>query len=161
MGEKCGSRLAIVEAVIEANRKQRDIIVERMDHVLGGLSEKVVGVLGLSFKPNTDDVRESPAIEICRRLMAAGASIRAYDPVAIPSAKRLLNGDRIVYCCDAYEAASDVDAILLATEWNEFRNIDLEKIKSLMKVAVIFDTRNVFEPGKMQALGFRYFGTGR
>ena len=161
MGENCGSRLGIVEAVIEANQKQRDIIVEKMDHVLGGLSDKVVGVLGLSFKPNTDDVRESPAIEICRRLMAGGASIRAYDPVAIPNAKRLLNGDRIVYCCDTYDAASDVDAILLATEWNEFRNIDLEKIKSLMKAAVIFDTRNVFEPEKMQALGFRYYGTGR
>ncbi len=161
MGRKCGSPLGIVDAVIEANRKQRDIIIEKMDHVLGGLSDKVFGVLGLSFKPNTDDVRESPAIEICHRLMTVGASIRAYDPVAIPNAKRLLNGDRIVYCSDSYEAALGVDAILLATEWNEFRNIDLEKIKSLMKAAVIFDTRNVFEPGKMQALGFRYYGTGR
>ena len=161
MGKRCGSPLGIVDAVIEANRKQRDIIIEKMDHALGGLSDKVVGVLGLSFKPNTDDVRESPAIEICRRLMAGGASIRAYDPVAIPNTKRLLNGDQIVYCCDSYEAASKVDAILLATEWNEFRNIDLEKIKSLMKVPTIFDTRNAFEPGKMQALGFKYYGTGR
>ena len=161
MGESCGSRLGIVEAVIDANQKQRDIIVGKMDHVLGGLSDKVVGVLGLSFKPNTDDVRESPAIEICRRLMAGGASIRAYDPVAIPSAKRLLYGERILYCSDTYQAASDADAILLATEWNEFRNIDLEKIRSLMKDPVIFDTRNVFEPRKMQALGFRYYGTGR
>lgn len=161
MGENCGSRLGIVEAVIDANQKQRDIIVGKMDQVLGGLSDKVVGVLGLSFKPNTDDVRESPAIEICRRLMAGGASIRAYDPVAIPSAKRLLYGERILYCSDTYQAASDADAILLATEWNEFRNIDLEKIRSLMKDPVIFDTRNVFEPRKMQALGFRYYGTGR
>ena len=161
MGKKFGARQSIVEAVIEANREQRESVVKKIEKVLMSMTDKLVGVLGLSFKPNTDDIRESAAIEICRQLLASGATIKAYDPAAIPNARKVLNGDRVFFCGDAYEAASDTEALLVATEWNEFRNIDLEKVRLVMKNPNIFDVRNIFEPKKMASLGFRYFGTGR
>lgn len=160
-GRKHGVPLRIVEAANEVNVQQRKHVVEKMEQALQGLSGKTVAVLGLSFKPNTDDVRESPAIAICQSLMEHQTRVRAYDPVAVPNAKKMLNGNRIEYSSDPYEAATNVDALVIATEWNEFRNIDLERIKSTMKTPVVFDTRNVLEPEKMLELGFTYFGTGR
>jgi UDPglucose 6-dehydrogenase len=161
MGQKFGARQSIVEAVIESNHEQRESVVKKIKKVLMPMTDKLVGVLGLSFKPNTDDIRESPAIDICRQLLASGAMIKAYDPTAIPNARQVLNGDRVLYCRDAYEAASDTEALLVATEWNEFRNIDLEKVRSVMKNPNIFDVKNIFDPRKMESLGFRHFGTGR
>lgn len=161
MGQRVGSRLRIVESVLEVNKNQRELVVRKMETALQGLASKRIGVLGLSFKPNTDDIRESPSISICKTLIENHAQIQAYDPVAIPNAKKIFNGSGILYCSSAYEAAAHCDALLIATEWNEFRNIDLEKIKSLMKSPFIFDSRNIFEPEKMETLGFKYFGTGR
>ncbi len=161
MGKKVGSRLRIVEAVVEVNRTQRELLVQKIEGALEGLQKKRIGVLGLSFKPNTDDIRESPAISVCKKMIEKQALIQAYDPISIPNAQKVLNGDCASYCRDAYEAATNADALLIATEWNEFRNIDLVKIKSLMKSPIIFDSRNIFEPEKMESLGFKYYGTGR
>ncbi|PYV42339.1 MAG: UDP-glucose 6-dehydrogenase [Acidobacteria bacterium] len=160
-GQKFGCQMRIVESVLEVNKNQWQFVVQKIEQALDGLADNRIGVLGLSFKPNTDDIRESPAVSICKRLTEGGAHIQAYDPVAIPNAKRILNEERISYCDSAYEAASGCDALLIATEWNEFRNIDLERIKSSMRRPIIFDSRNIFEPEKMESLGFKYFCTGR
>jgi UDPglucose 6-dehydrogenase len=160
-GQKFGCRMRIVESALEVNKIQWELVVQKIEKALDGLENNRIGVLGLSFKPNTDDIRESPAISICKRLTEGRAQVQAYDPIAIPNAKRILNEERISYCDSAYEAASGCDALLIATEWNEFRNIDLERIKSLMKRPIIFDSRNIFDPEKMESLGFEYFCTGR
>jgi UDPglucose 6-dehydrogenase len=161
MGQKFGTRLRIIEAVDEVNDLQRTLAVQKIEGALETLEHKLIGVLGLSFKPNTNDIRESPAISICQRLIQNQAQVRVYDPVANHTAQRVLNGQNVCYCKDAYEAASGADALVIATEWNEFRNIDLERIRSLMKSPIVFDLRNIFSPEKVQSLGFRYFGTGR
>ena len=151
----------LAEAVIEVNRRQKERVFSRIEGELGSLEHKRIGVLGLAFKPNTDDIRKAPAIEICRRLLEAGAGIQAYDPAAMPNSRKVLNDGNVVYCPDAYAAATGADALWIATEWNEFRNINLARIKSVMQAPVLFDSRNVFDPEKVRALGFRYFGTGR
>ncbi len=151
----------LAETVIEINRRQKERVFSRIERELGGLKRKKIGVLGLAFKPNTDDIREAPAIDICRRLLEAGALIQAYDPAAMPNSRKVLDGKNVVFCPDAYAAAAGVDALWIATEWNEFRNINLARIKSLMQAPVLFDSRNVFDPARVRALGFRYFGTGR
>jgi UDPglucose 6-dehydrogenase len=161
IGEKHGSRMRILESVLEVNRKQRELVLQKLEEALQGLANKRVGILGLSFKPNTDDVRESPGIAICKRLVEENAQVLAYDPLSIPNAKKVLNGNGVSYCRDAYEAVTNCDAVLVATEWNEFRNIDLERIKSLMRNLVILDPRNIFDPEKVEGMGFKYLGTGR
>jgi UDPglucose 6-dehydrogenase len=161
IGERHGSRMRILESVLEVNRKQRELVLQKLEEALEGLSNKRVGILGLSFKPNTDDVRESPGIAICKRLVEKNAQVLAYDPLSIPNAKKVLNGNGVSYCRDAYEAVTNCDAVLVATEWNEFRNIDLERIKSLMRNLVILDPRNIFDPEKVEGMGFKYLGTGR
>ena len=172
MGQKLGSRMRIAESVVDVNQLQRELVLKKMENALEGLANKRIGVWGLAFKPNTDDIRESPAISICAKLLHSHAHVQAYDPIAIPNAKRFFNGNgngngngtrgsSIHFCTDAYEAASSSDALLITTEWNEFRNIDLERIRLLMKNPVIFDPRNIFEPGRMNSLGFQHFGTGR
>jgi UDPglucose 6-dehydrogenase len=161
MGQKNGRPLKIVESVIEVNKAQRERVVEKIQNVLGQIEGKLVGILGLSFKPNTDDIRESPAIAICRQLLERNARIQAYDPIAMPNAQNAFPDRKVTYCSNAYEAAANADALLIATEWNEFRNIDLERIKSLMKGPKVFDVRNILERGKVESLGFQYFGMGR
>ena len=151
----------LAEAVIEINRRQKELVFSRIQRELGGLKRKTIGVLGLAFKPNTDDIREAPAIDICQKLLEAGAVIQAYDPAAMQNSRRVLEGTNVVFCRDAYAAAAGVDALWIATEWNEFRNIDLARIKSVMQAPVLFDSRNIFDPVKVRALGFNYFGTGR
>ncbi len=160
-GRKHGSPTKIVEAVAEVNLRQRDLVVKKVERVLGCLDNKTIGVLGLSFKPNTDDIRESTALSICRKLVENRALVQAYDPVAIPNAKKAFSPEKVKYCGSSYEAATGADALLVATEWNEFRNIDLVELKKVMKQPVIFDSRNIFEPEKLLNLGFQYFGTGR
>ena len=151
----------LAEAVIEINQRQKELVFSRIQRELGGLKQKTIGVLGLAFKPNTDDIREAPAIDICQKLLEAGAAIQAYDPAAMQNSRRVLDGTNVVFCRDAYAAATGVHALWIATEWNEFRNIDLARIKSVMQAPVLFDSRNVFDPVKVRALGFNYFGTGR
>jgi UDPglucose 6-dehydrogenase len=124
------------------------------------LENKQIGFLGLAFKPNTDDMRLAPSIDIINSLTEKGASVKAYDPVATDNAKKVLPGN-VQFCSDPYEVAKDSDALIFATEWNEFRFLDFLKIKELMRDNVIIDGRNLFEPNKIKKLGFKYFGIGR
>lgn len=149
----------ILIAVNRTNEEQRKMIVEKMEEVLRSLKGKTIGVLGLSFKPETDDLRDAPAIEIIRELRKKGAKVTAYDPVASGKAKKLLDG--VAFCDTAYDAVKKADAVVVAAEWGEFKELDLERVKSSMRSPVIFDGRNIYNPKRMKELGFKYFGVGR
>jgi UDPglucose 6-dehydrogenase len=137
-------------------------MVDKVERALGGLAGKTLGVLGLSFKPDTDDVRESPAIAVARGLAGRGAALRAHDPEAMAPARRELADIRsIEYCADPYAAAEGVDALVILTEWNQFRALDLGRLRRLMRAPVVIDLRNIYEPAKMSAAGFRYLSVGR
>jgi UDPglucose 6-dehydrogenase len=155
-----GGNLEIVEAAIRVNRAQR---VRAMDKIVASLSGEVEGrlvaMLGLSFKPETDDIREAPAIDIIRGLLDRGATVRAYDPAAMSEAGRVL--PEIVLCKDAYEACEDADVLVIATEWNQFRMLDLERVKSLLREPIMVDLRNIYDPAVLQAAGFDYVSIGR
>ena len=153
----CESR--IVDATIAVNLRQRQAMVPKIEALTGGLSDKKIAVLGLSFKPETNDLREAPAIDIIRNLVQQGATIVAYDPVAINEARQLLPD--IGYATNEYEAATGADALVLVTEWNQFRALDMERIRRLMKTPKIADLRNIYEPGELRELGFEYVGVGR
>lgn len=170
MANEHGVYLGIVDSAIKANERQKQFVVEKIKSGILGQRESeacknnpldgiTIAVLGLSFKPNTDDIREAPAIYIIQSLTKYGAGIRAYDPVAMDNAKAVL--PHITYCNDAYDACKEADAIVIITEWNQFRNLDLEKIKSLIRRPYFFDLRNIYEPQKMRALGFNYYSVGR
>jgi UDPglucose 6-dehydrogenase len=156
---EAGVELPIVRATIETNERQIDRMIDKCEHGMGGLAGKTVAMLGLSFKPNTDDVREAPALKIARRLQAAGCAVHAFDPVAMASAQKALPGLKVG--ANAYEVCEGADAVLVVTEWNEFRRLDLERIKSLLKSPVFIDMKNIYQPERMMALGFRYIGVGR
>jgi UDPglucose 6-dehydrogenase len=154
-----GVEQSIVEAVCEANRRQRDRMVEKIETVTGGVAGKTLAVLGLSYKPNTDDTRESPAIDIVRRLQDRGARIRCFDPQAMDNARRELKD--VEFCPDPYRACEGCDALVLATEWNEFRKLDLDRLRAALVTPAIVDLRNIYDPAEMAAQGFRYVGVGR
>ena len=155
-----GQELEIIESVIRVNERQRERMVEKIVEALDGdIDGRTIGVLGLSFKPETDDMRDAPALDIIRGLEKRGARIRAYDPQAMGEASRLLPD--LATCDNAYEACSGADALVLVTEWNQFRMLDLARIKSLLRQPVIVDLRNIYEPGPMREAGFRYFCVGR
>ena len=157
-----GLAFRIAEAVLEVNRATRERMVDKVERALGGLAGKTLGVLGLSFKPDTDDVRESPAIAVARGLAERGARLRVHDPEAMAPAKRELPDEgAVAYCADPYAAAEDVDALVIATEWNQFRALDLGRLRRLMRAPVVIDLRNIYEPAKMSAAGFRYLSVGR
>jgi UDPglucose 6-dehydrogenase len=149
----------IGRAAEEVNRFQKLSIVEKTERLLGDLKDKEIGIFGLSFKPNTDDVREAPSLTIIPRLLEKGARIRAYDPIASKEASKHLND--IIYVKDVYAAAEGVDCVVVITEWNEFRELDLQKLKRLMRRPNVVDGRNIYSPAKMKALGFNYIGVGR
>ncbi|PYT01924.1 MAG: UDP-glucose 6-dehydrogenase [Acidobacteria bacterium] len=159
VADQFGVETRIVDAVIEANERQRDAMIPKIERLVGDLKGKKIGVLGLSFKPETDDMRESPAIEIVHTLVARGATVRAFDPVAMDEAKHFLNG--IEYASDEYDAIDGADALVIVTEWNQFRALDMEKVKQLLKSPKIADLRNIYEPSDMRQLGFDYVGVGR
>jgi len=159
VAEEAGYDFELLKVVQEINRFQRQEIVRKARNALRNLGDKTVGVLGLSFKPNTDDMREAPSIDIIGQLQEEGARIRAYDPQAMRNASKILRAVQL--CCDAYEAARDSDALVLVTEWEEFKTLDLLEIKRLLKKPVVIDGRNVFDPAHMKALGFSYVGVGR
>jgi len=149
-----------LRSVEKVNNIQKTIIAKKIcKHFDGSLKGRTIAVWGLAFKPRTDDVRESPAIELIRELQREGASVRAYDPAAIGQMKKIIPD--ITYCENNYDALRDADAMTLMTEWNEFRRPDFERMKTLMKKPVIFDARNIFSPDKMLARGFTYYGIGR
>ncbi|MCZ6873702.1 MAG: UDP-glucose/GDP-mannose dehydrogenase family protein [bacterium] len=157
---EAGVELDLVPAVHRVNTKQRQRMVEKIVMMLdGNVAGKTISVLGLSFKPNTDDIRESPALDIITGLQRQGAKIKAYDPVAMPAAQQVL-GD-VEYCEDAYAACAGGDGLVLATEWNQFRGLDLKRIRSLLRSPVVIDLRNVYEPNNMARLGFKYAAVGR
>lgn len=154
-----GCHPQLLRTVLEINRDARRAIIQKVRDCLDGLNDRVIGVLGLAFKPNTDDLREAPALEIIHLLQAEGATVKAYDPVANEGARKV-NAD-IVLCRDAYEVAEGTECLILVTEWNEFKHLDMLRIKSLMSNPVLIDGRNVWEPAEMESLGFTYLGVGR
>jgi UDPglucose 6-dehydrogenase len=160
MGHDAGVSLHVVEAVDRTNQLQKSILVPRIGAHLGGLAGRVVAVWGLAFKPRTDDMREAPAIAIIEGLLAGGAAVRAYDPKAEEWATRAF-GERVTLCARAYEAAKGADALVVVTEWNEFREPDFRKLKALMRHPAVFDGRNIYDPGAIREMGFHYEGIGR
>ena len=154
-----GLRFRIIEAVLEVNEATQKRMIEKVDQALGGFAGKTIGFLGLSFKPNTDDIRESPALPIVAALLNGGAAVRAYDPEAMEACKPLFPA--VVYARDAYEAAAGTDAVVIATEWNQFRKLDLERLRKLVSTPLVIDLRNLYEPEEMASEGFRYVSIGR
>src|SRR2546425_3313017 len=159
IAEQMGYHPELLDAVMEINLDQRTLVVEKLREVLGGLRDQVIGLLGLSFKPNTDDVREAPAIDVIENLLQKGADVRAYDPKAMPVLRARMNS--IQYCKDPYAVATGADALLIITEWDEVRQLDLDRLKSVMRRPVIVDGRNIFDPRTMRDRGFVYRGVGR
>lgn len=155
-----GYDFKILHAVEAVNVAQKSVLFDKIQTQLGDLKGKTIAMWGLAFKPKTDDMREAPAITIIEKLLAAGASVRAYDPEATETAKRVF-GDRITYCQHSYDALEGADALAVVTEWNEFREPDFKKIKQLLKSPVVFDGRNIYSPEQMRGLGFQYLSIGR
>ena len=159
IAEEVGYDFKLLKIVQEINEYQRRQIVAKAKKALWNLQEKTIGILGLAYKPDTDDVREAPSREIIRLLQEEGAQIKAYDPQAIDNAKEVLRD--VEYCTDAYEAANGSDALMILTEWEEFRSLDLLKVKEIMKRPVIIDGRNIYDSDQMATLGFQYMAVGK
>jgi UDPglucose 6-dehydrogenase len=149
----------LLHAVMDINRDQRMLVIDKLRDCLDELNDRVIGLLGLAFKPNTDDLREAPSLDIARVLLAAGAQVRAYDPAAMEGARVRL--PEVEYTRDAYGLAAGADALVVVTEWNEFRHLDLTRLKGSMRRAVVVDGRNIYDPVVMRELGFTYRGIGR
>jgi UDPglucose 6-dehydrogenase len=149
----------LLAAVIEINDDMRGLATEKLRECLGTLRNQVIGLLGLAFKPNTDDLRAAPSIDIAKLLMRKGAIVRAYDPAAMDAAKLIL--PEVEYRKSPYAVARGADALLLVTEWNEFKQLDMSRIKRSMRQPVLVDGRNIYDPAKMRQLGFVYRGIGR
>jgi len=155
-----GYRFRLLDAVTSVNRQQKARFVRKIGRVLNTLDGAVLAVYGLSFKPNTDDIRKSVSIDLVRQLCRGGAVVRAYDPVAMPQAERVLNGG-VRFCADPYEAATGADGLVLVTEWEEFRSMDYARIRELVRRPNVFDGRNFLNRERLQGLGFAYYGVGR
>jgi UDPglucose 6-dehydrogenase len=159
-GQQMGAPLKIVETVMDINAGRKKQMAEKVIRHCGGSVEgATIAVLGLTFKPNTDDMREAPSLDLIPALQEAGARIRVFDPAGMEAARALLNG--VVWCDDAYQAMEDADALVIVTEWNEFRALDLERVKETLKTPRLIDLRNIYNPAEMAAAGFRYSSVGR
>jgi UDPglucose 6-dehydrogenase len=161
MSEEYNCRLRTVEGALGTNEEMCAYLVDRLEQHLGRLEQRTICALGLAYKPFTDDVRESPALAFIRVLLERGAVVQAHDPEANSSAAQVVEHERLRFCDDAYQAASQAEAVAVLTEWNEFRNLDLGALKRTMKGSVLLDTRNVFNPAAAAAHGFTYLGRGR
>jgi UDPglucose 6-dehydrogenase len=159
IAEKYGYDLKLLKATNEINEQQKKNFTNKIKDNLKELNDKKIGILGLSFKPNTDDMRFAPSSYIIEEMQKQGAKINAYDPEAMEKSKQMF--DDINYCKDPYEVAKDADALLILTEWNEFKELDLKKIKDSMKSPLIIDGRNIYDPKEMEKLGFEYVSVGR
>jgi UDPglucose 6-dehydrogenase len=159
MGERAGYPMQIAGAAAIVNTQQRSRMVAKIKDALGGLQGVTVGLLGLSFKPNTNDLREAPALSIAQELIQQGATVRAYDPAALEEAAKLVHG--LIPSPNAYETAQDADALVLMTEWNEFRNLDFAKLKSMMRRPLLIDLRNIYESSRVTSFGLRHVSVGR
>jgi UDPglucose 6-dehydrogenase len=154
------AEVGVVSAAVEANERQKHMAVDKIRSGMGELKAKTIAVLGLSFKPNTNDMREAPSIFIIEHLLKAKAKVKAFDPIAMDDAREIF-GNTIRYAKTPYDCMKGADAVVIVTEWNEFRNLELMKIKALLKTPYFFDLRNIYEPAKMKTLGFKYFCVGR
>ena len=159
IAESLGYEFKTLKAVVSSNKRQRELMVDKIKHHLGDLKGKTIGILGLAFKQNTDDIRKSPSIDIIKLLLKEGAQIKCFDPLAMDNTKNILPD--LTYCQDEYETAEGSNALVIATEWNQFRNLDLLRIKKLLKTPILIDLRNLYEPKKVKELGFIYEGVGR
>jgi UDPglucose 6-dehydrogenase len=157
---RLGYDFKLLKSVVDINRERAGRLVEVIRKVLGPLDDKTVAVLGLAFKPNTDDMREAKSLDVVSQLVSGGAAVRAYDPVAVDNARALLPSS-VTYSASPYEAADGADAVVLVTEWNEFKYLNLERLRSALRRRVIFDGRNIWEPERMRRLGFEYYSIGR
>ena len=156
-----GYDFKVLDSVMQINEEQKLLLVKKLKNYFdGNITDKKIAVWGLAFKPDTDDIREAPALYIIRELLAAGASVTAFDPEAMENAKKSI-GDTIHYAADPYEALQDADALLIATEWSLFRTPDFDKMKQLMKQRVVFDGRNLYDLQRMSEIGFYYNSIGR
>ncbi len=160
MGKQSSYEPRLVEAAIAVNDDQKSVLFDKLNRYFEGeLSGKRIAIWGLAFKPRTDDMREAPAVVLINRLLEAGCEVCAFDPVALDSAREIL-GDRIRYCSVPYDAVEAADALCLVTEWQEFRLPDFDHMKKLMRHAIIFDGRNIWNGPRLQELGFDYYGIG-
>jgi UDPglucose 6-dehydrogenase len=158
-----GLHTELLDAVESVNNRQKSVLVRKLRKSFDGqLAGRSFAVWGLAFKPNTDDMREAPSLVIIEQLVAAGATVRAYDPIAMDEARRLWSGRKgLVLCADAYEAAQGADALLIVTEWQEFRSPDFDRLKGLLRTPRIFDGRNLYDPALLERFGFEYSAIGR
>ncbi|MEZ5351490.1 MAG: nucleotide sugar dehydrogenase [Bryobacteraceae bacterium] len=155
-----GKHPQLLQTVMEINKHQRRLVMLKLRELMGpNLSGKRVGLLGLAFKPNTDDMRDAPALEIARAVVAAGGEVCGYDPVSMGVAARMM--PQLQLCADAYEVARGADALVLCTDWNEFKQLDLTRVRESMRGAAMVDGRNLYEPERMAEMGFVYRGIGR
>jgi UDPglucose 6-dehydrogenase len=159
MAAEKGRHPQLLNAVMEINNDRRPMAVNRLHHMLGEVRDKTIGLLGLSFKPNTDDMRDAPSIDIAKALLSLGANVRAFDPVSMEVSKPLLPD--VEMCPDPYTMADGCHALMVITEWNEFKHLDLERIRDQMAQPVVFDGRNIYDPEVMRKLGYEYIGFGR
>jgi UDPglucose 6-dehydrogenase len=159
LAREFNSESLIVDAVIDVNERQRALMIPKIEKLAGELKEKIIAVLGLAFKPETDDMREAPSVDIIRGLIEREARVRAYDPVAMHEAKKIL--PEVEYCEDEYEAVTGADVLVFMTEWNQFRALDMQRIRQMMRTPKIADLRNIYDPDSVRELGFDYIGVGR
>jgi UDPglucose 6-dehydrogenase len=166
MADEAGLHPQMLHAVMEINHDQRRLVVSKLTNILGSLRECTIGVLGLAFKPNTDDMREAPSVDIIRWVTAQGATVRTYDPIATETGREALKRegvrmDAVTFCQTPYEVAEGADALVVVTEWNEFKSLNLQQIRNIMRRPVLIDGRNLYETSEMHRLGFIYRGIGR
>ncbi len=158
--EENGYDFQIVDSVVEVNEQQKLSLVEKLKQILPGLEGRTISVLGLSFKPNTDDMREAPSRTVIKQLLEAGAEVKAHDPIAMDEAREIFGG-QITYSDDAYDAIADTEAVILVTEWDEFQELDLDRVKDLLQKPIFIDGRNCYELEEMEEKGFIYYSVGR
>lgn len=161
IAEKLGYPFGLLKEVDSINELQKSLLIRKLGNILWNVADKDIAVWGLAFKPDTDDIRSAPAIDIIKLLIAEGSRVRVFDPAAMKKAKDELGDKGITWCRDAYEAAEGADCVILMTEWNEFKEMDWARIKSIMRQPVVVDGRNIYDPGKLKAMGFKYAGMGR
>ena len=162
-GRDFGEPLSLIEATIAANERQKARMVRKIEEGMGGVAGKTIAILGLTFKPNTDDMREAPSITICEGLVALGARLRVWDPAGMKEAKWRLAAIKgsVDFACDEYDAMKGADALVILTEWNQLRNLGLERVKELMRTPVLFDLRNIYPQNTVESAGLAYFGVGQ
>ncbi|MDI6780494.1 MAG: UDP-glucose/GDP-mannose dehydrogenase family protein [bacterium] len=157
--KKHACQLRIVDAAAEVNQQRIDVMIKKINDLMGDVKGKTLAILGVAFKLNTDDIRESPSLKIIKRLQEQGAKIRAYDPAAMENAKKETND--VIFCQDEYDCVSGSNAVVIITEWHQFRNLDLERVKELLIEPIFIDLRNIYEPHTIKRLGFKHVGVGR